>query len=110
MSDFLLDSHLCYAISYHMSYALIRTSMSLDSWTIQAMKDLSEKWGISKAEVVRRAVRQLKQQVEHEEAAPSPLEALDWLQKGGGMVAEEAAVFRAEVKAEREARKYWWEP
>lgn len=89
---------------------MIRTSMSLDSWTIQALKDLSEKWGISKAEVVRRAVRQLKQQADHEDAAPSPLEALDWLQQGGGLVAEEAAAFRDEVKAGRDARKYWWEP
>jgi hypothetical protein len=92
-----------------MSYALTRTSMALDGWTIQALKDLSEKWQISKAEVIRRAVRQLKLQADREEQTPSPLEALDWLQKGGGLVAEEAAEFRAEVKAGREARKYWWE-
>ena len=83
--------------------------MALDAWTIQALKDLSEKWQISKAEVIRRAVRQLKQQADREEQTPSPLEALDWLQKGGGLIAEEAAEFRAEVKAGREARKFWWE-
>ena len=94
---------------YHMSYALTRTSMALDGWTIQALKDLSEKWQISKAEVIRRAVRQLKLQADREDQAPSPLEAFDWLQQGGGLVAEEAAEFRAEVKAGREARKYWWE-
>lgn len=84
--------------------------MALDGGTIQALKDLSEKWHISKAEVIRRAVRQLKQQADREDHAPSPLEALDWLQQGGGLVAEEAEEFRAEVKAGREARKYWWEP
>jgi Ribbon-helix-helix domain len=92
-----------------MNYRLTRTSMSLDSWTIQMLKDLSEKWSVSKAEVIRRAVRELKQQTEQKEMAPSPLEALDWLQTGGGMVAEEAAEYRVEVQAEREARKYWWE-
>jgi hypothetical protein len=92
-----------------MSYALTRTSMALDAWTIQALKDLSEKWSISKAEVIRRAVRQLKQQADKEDSQPSPLEALDWLQQGGGLVAEEAAEFRTEIQAGREARKYWWE-
>jgi Ribbon-helix-helix protein, copG family len=92
-----------------MSYSLTRTSMALDASTIQALKDLSEKWQISKAEVIRRAVRQLKQQADREEQTPSPLEALDWLQNGGGLVAEEAAGFRAEVTAGREARKFWWE-
>jgi Arc/MetJ-type ribon-helix-helix transcriptional regulator len=83
--------------------------MSLDGWTIEALKDLSEKWSVSKAEVIRRAVRELKQQTEQKDTAPSPLEALKWLQTGGGMVAEEAAEYRAGVLAEREARKYWWE-
>lgn len=92
-----------------MSYALTRTSMALDAWTIQALKELSEKWSISKAEVIRRAVRQLKEKSDSEEQTMDPLQALQWLQNGGGLVAEEAQNFRAEVKAEREARNYWWE-
>ncbi len=95
---------------YHMSYALTRTSMALDAWTIQALKELSEKWNISKAEVIRRAVRQLKLQADKEDRMPSPMEALDWLQQGGGLVAEKAEQFRSEVQAERDARKFWWEP
>ena len=92
-----------------MSYSLTRTSMSLDQITIQALDTLSKRWNISKAEVVRRAVKSLKAQADEEERLPSPLEALDWLQNGGGLVAEEAAEFRAKVKAEREAKRYWWE-
>lgn len=92
-----------------MSYALTRTSMALDAWTVQAMKELSEKWSVSKAEVLRRAVRQLKEKADKEEQTIDPLQALDWLQNGGGLVAEEAEQFRAEVKSEREARNYWWE-
>ena len=92
-----------------MSYALTRTSMALDAFTVRAMDELSRKWSISKAEVVRRAVRQLKEKADQEERLPSPLEALEWLQSGGGLVAEDAARFRSEVEEERKARRYWWE-
>jgi hypothetical protein len=88
---------------------MTRTSMALDGWTIGTLKQLSEKWKISKAEVIRRAVRQLNEQAELEDRAPTPLEALDWLQNGGGLMADEAAQFRAEISANREARTYWWQ-
>jgi predicted transcriptional regulator len=91
------------------SYRLTRTSMALDSGTVNALGELSQKWQTSKAEVIRRAVRELKQRADQESAAPSPLEALDWLQEGGGLVAEEAAEFRVNVAAERTAKRYWWE-
>lgn len=91
------------------TYGMIRTSMALDGGTIGMLKRLSEKWQISRAEVIRRAVRQLHEKAEREEQALSPLEALEWLQQGGGMAAEEAEKFRAEVKASRETRAYWWE-
>jgi hypothetical protein len=97
---------------YHMkeiTYKLIRTSMALDGWTIQALDELSERLHISKAEVIRRAVREMKERSDREVAAPKPLEALDWLQAGGGLVAEEAAEYRAAMVAERNAKKYWWE-
>ena len=92
-----------------MSYSLTRTSMALDAWTVQSIKELSEKWSISKSEVMRRAVRQLKEKADKEEHAMDPLQALNWLQQGGGLVAAEADQFRADLKAEREERKYWWE-
>jgi len=91
-----------------MSYSLTRTSMSLDAWTLQALKELSEKWSISKAEVIRRAVRQLKEKADQEEQVMDPVQALAWLQNGGGLVAEDAEKFRADVIAERQERKYWW--
>ena len=91
------------------TYKLIRTSMALDGWTIQALDELSERLHISKAEVIRRAIREMKERSDREVAAPKPLEALDWLQAGGGLVAEEAAEYRAAMVAERNAKKYWWE-
>lgn len=98
---------------YHMSsetYRLTRTSMALDGWTIHALDELSKRMHTSKAEVIRRAVREMKDRSDREAVAPKPLEALDWLQSGGGLVAEEAAEYRAEMVAERNAKKYWWEP
>lgn len=92
-----------------MTYTLTRTSMALDHWTLQAIKALAEQWGVSKAEVMRRAVRRAKEEADRQAAQPKPLQALDWLQTGGGISAQEAAVFREEVQAERQARRYWWE-
>jgi len=99
-------------MSYHMSdhiYKLTRTSMALDGSTLLALDELSERLHTSKAEVIRRAVREMKDRSDREGAAPKPLEALDWLQAGGGLVAEEAANYRAAMIAERNAKKYWWE-
>jgi hypothetical protein len=92
------------------SYRLTRTSMALDACTIHALDDLSKRMHTSKAEVIRRAVREMKERSDRVAAAPKPLEALDWLQSGGGLLAEEAAEYRAEMVAERNAKKYWWEP
>lgn len=96
-------------INYHMTYRLTRTSMSLDGFTLKALEVLAKRWDVSKAEVMRRAVSRLKEQDDAVEARPKPLQSLDWLQNGGGLLREEAEQFRTEVKAEREAKRYWWE-
>jgi len=84
--------------------------MALDGWTIRALDELSKRMQTSKADVIRRAVREMKDRSDREAAAPKPLEALDWLQSGGGLMAEEAAEYRSAMIAERNAKKYWWEP
>ena len=91
------------------TYKLTRTSMALDAWTIRAMDELSKRMHTSKAEVIRRAVREMKDRSDREAVAPKPLEALEWLQSGGGLVAEEAEEYRAAMVSERSAKKYWWE-
>lgn len=95
--------------NYHMTYALTRTSMALDGGTLRALKTLAAEWGVSKAEVMRRAVKQAKDNADREAALPKPLEALDWLHDGGGLTVKEAAAHREQVRAERLAKKYWWE-
>jgi Arc/MetJ-type ribon-helix-helix transcriptional regulator len=96
-------------IDYHMTYRLTRTSMSLDEWTIRVLNDLAQKWHVSKAEVLRRAVRKVKEEADREDAFPKPLQALDWLQNGGGLTLQESNILREEVQAERQAKRYWWE-
>src|SRR5690242_12604357 len=91
---------------YHMTYNLIRTSMALDGGTLRALDQLAKRWGVSKAEVMRRAVRRAKEEAEREAAQPRPVEALDWLQQGGGLRVKEAEAFRKEVQSERQAKKY----
>ncbi len=83
--------------------------MALDSATLSAISFLAEKWEVSKAEVMRRAVKRAKEETDLKEQQPKPIEALDWLQKGGGLTVREAEAFRKEVRAEREAKRYWWE-
>ncbi len=92
-----------------MTYALTRTSMALDGWTLRALKELAARWGVSKAEVMRRAVKQAKDVADRDAALPKPLEALEWLHKGGGLTVREATAHREQVHAERQAKQYWWE-
>ena len=97
-------------ISYHMTtYTLTRTSMALDGGTLSALKELAQEWGVSKAEVMRRAVRRAKEEATHQADRPAPLQALDWLQDGGGLTIQEASTFRDEMQEERQAKRYWWE-
>lgn len=94
-----------------MSYAmtLVRTSVSLDTGTLGVLDGLAKRWSVSKAEVMRRAIRKMQEEVDVEDKRPSPLQALEWLQNGAGLSVAEAAEFKAEVAAERLAKRYWWE-
>lgn len=83
--------------------------MSLDASTLNDMEALARKWGTSKSDVIGRAVRNFKRQADAEDNKPSALEALDWLQQGGGLKPNEAEAFRAAVMEQRAARKFWWE-
>lgn len=87
---------------------LKRTSMSLDTATLENLAELASRWGISKSEVVRRAVRKTKADSDTELSKPSPLEALRWLRKNG-ISPEQAGSMREEMKVERSSTRYWWE-
>ena len=92
-----------------MSYRMVRTSMSLDSATLVALDALAKRWAVSNAEVLRRAIRRLKEEADRESRKPSPLQALDWLQGGGGLSLKEGEDFKSTLQTERNAKRYWWE-
>ncbi len=94
-----------------MSYAttLVRTSVSLDTGTLGVLDGLAKRWSVSKAEVMRRAIRRIQEEVDAEDKRPRPLQALEWLQNGAGLSVAEGASFKADVDAERQAKRYWWE-
>ena len=98
-------------ISYHMSYAttLVRTSVSLDTGTLANLDSLAKRSSVSKAEVMRRAIRKMKEEADAEDQRPSPLQALEWLQNGAGLSLAEGAEFKADIESERTAKRYWWE-
>ena len=83
--------------------------MSLDTVTLGLLEELAKRWSISKAEVMRRAVRRLKEGADRDDQRPSPLAALDWLQGGGGLKVAESDAFKSAIREERESKRYWWE-
>lgn len=83
--------------------------MSLDAVTLGILDNLAKRWAVSKAEVMRRAIRKIQEEVDSEDLRPSPLQALEWLQGGAGLTLREGADFKTDVDAERAAKRYWWE-
>jgi hypothetical protein len=80
-----------------------RTTFALDEPTATRLKRLSSKWKVSQAEVVRRSL----EQAERADVATAvdPVELLGQLHaEGGGLAAEAAVKYLAEV---REDRKQW---
>lgn len=98
-------------MGYHMSYASlwIRTRVSVDSATLEMLDSLAQRWGVSKAEVMRRAIRKMQEEVEAEDKHPTPLQAMEWLQGSGGLTVREGEDFKTDVLTERQAKRYWWE-
>ena len=90
-----------------MSTTLKRTSMALDQESLRILDDLSHDWDVSKAEVIRRSLKQANDEHLKESKKKSPLEALQWLQNNG-ISAKAAEEWKAEIKAEREAWKDPW--
>lgn len=106
-----LTGRLKYIMDYHMNYSttLVRTSMSLDAGTLAVLDSLAKRWSVSKAEVMRRAIRRMQEEVEAEDKRPTPLQALEWLQSGAGLSMAESAEFKKEIAGQRQAKRYWWE-
>ena len=92
-----------------MSATLKRTSMALDPQTLEALDELSARWSVSKAEVMRRSIRAAAQKEHEKEPSLTPLEALMKLKNGAGISRKEAEKYMTELRKEREAWKDPWE-
>lgn len=75
----------------------VRTTAALDIATENSIQRLAKLRNISKAEVARRSVAQAKSTAA-EQARPSPLEALKWLQSNGKLTEAEAKAWSSESK------------
>ena len=85
---------------YHdgMARMQYRTTFALDRDSMLRLRRLSRRWGVSQAEVVRRALREVESAAE----AVDPLVALRALQTAGEAVTrEEADRYLAEVDEDR---------
>ncbi|MFU8821417.1 MAG: ribbon-helix-helix protein, CopG family [Gammaproteobacteria bacterium] len=82
-----------------MATLTIKSTYSLDPQTVRDLERLALKYGTSKSDVLRRAVRSLAAQ-ESSPEAPG-LQALEELQKRIGLTEENAADWATKVRRER---------
>ena len=97
-----------------MATTLKRTSMALDEESLNTLTTLSSSQKISKAEVLRRAIRHYADHPElgksnSKPAKMSPLEALEELRKSPPLTEKQGKVWMDEVRTEREAWRDPWE-
>jgi hypothetical protein len=83
-----------------MAVTTSKVTYSLKPETVDRVQELATTWGVPKSEVIRRAVDQIGRL--GNEKVPTPLEALEWLQKNG-ISSEVAAKWNKEVLLERRA-------
>jgi hypothetical protein len=86
----------------------IKSTYALDVDTIRKLERVAARWRVSKSEVLRRAIEVVAR--EQAEGGPSPLEALDQLQKSLKLTAHQAGKWSQEVRQERvksSGRREW---
>ncbi len=91
-----------------MARLAIKSTYTLDVETIRKLERVAARWSVSKSEVLRRAIDAVAR--EQSAVAPSPLEALDQLQKSLKLSAPETRKWSDEVRRERakgSARHEW---
>ena len=84
----------------NMTIPKIKATYSLDADTVRLLERISARWGVSKSEALRRAIRSAAS-VESEQ--PPPIEKLNRIQEGLGLTASVAAAWARRARAERRA-------
>mgnify|MGYP006294359271 CR=1 FL=1 len=85
--------------NYGMRSAKQRTSFALDEATVERLHVLARRWGVSQAEVVRRAVREASERVEKREG--SVAERLQRYRAEGRIVERDADRYLQQIQADR---------
>jgi hypothetical protein len=84
-----------------MARTTIKATYALDVETARALEDLARRWGVSKSEALRRAIRAAVRELAP--AAPKALAALGALQRSLGLDRQDAARWAGRVRQERRA-------
>jgi hypothetical protein len=82
-----------------MAIPKIKATYSLDAATIRLLERVARRWGVSKSEALRRAIRASAAGDESDDATA----ALDRLQRSADLTASAAAGWARHVRAERRA-------
>jgi hypothetical protein len=86
-----------------MASPTIKGTYALDPETVAALERMARRWGVSKSEALRRAIKQASAQ---EAAEPSPrVSALDRLQRAAGLSTRAARAWERDVIVERKASR-----
>lgn len=88
------------AIPLSMATQTIKTTYALDVDTVRTLEQMARRWGVSKSEALRRAIRAAAAQVG--ESGGGALKALDKLQRAAALTNKEADGW---VRRARDARR-----
>jgi Arc/MetJ-type ribon-helix-helix transcriptional regulator len=81
-----------------MATMTVKSTYSLDVETARALEDMARRWGVSKSEALRRAIRAARRGPAE---ASKALTALDALQRSLGLDTRTAARWEGRARAER---------
>ena len=84
-----------------MATPVIKTTYALDADVVRALERMAKRWGTSKSEALRRAIRAAAADAGEEDT--DPLLALDRLQRAAGLAATRAREWARKNRAERRA-------
>ena len=84
-----------------MATTVIKTTYALDADVVRALERMAKRWGTSKSEALRRAIRAAAADAGEEDT--DPLLALDRLQRAAGLAATRAREWTRKSRVERRA-------